>query len=65
MDAERMQAIAARDQLWASLHALLPEIDQVATGPLTGTQREQQIVQVLARVVAAELRFRADAPAES
>jgi hypothetical protein len=60
MDAERLQAIAERDQLWASLRALLPEIQKVAQGAFDGSERQQQLAQLLARVVAAELGFRAD-----
>ena len=60
MESERAQTIAARDQLWASLRALLPEIDQLAQGKHGDSEREQQIIQLLARVVSAELGFRAD-----
>jgi hypothetical protein len=59
-DAEHIQAGAARDQLWASLRALQPEIDQLARGEFSGTERERQILQLLARIVAAELGFRAE-----
>jgi hypothetical protein len=60
MDAESLKAIAARDQFWASLRTLLPEIERLSTGTLSGTLREQELVQLLARVVLAELRFRAE-----
>ena len=60
MDAENLKAIAARDQFWASLRALLPEIETLAAGNLGTTLREQELVQLLARVVLAELRFRAE-----
>jgi hypothetical protein len=60
MDSDHLQAIAARDQLWASLRALLPEIEELAKGNFTGSERERQILQILARVVCAELGFRAD-----
>jgi hypothetical protein len=53
------QETAERDQLWASLRALRPEIDLLATGELDGTDRQKQLVVVLARVVAAEMTFRA------
>jgi hypothetical protein len=59
MDADRIQALAYRDQLWSSLPALLPEINRLADGNLDGSERERQLIQVLARVVAAELQFRA------
>jgi hypothetical protein len=60
MDAEHLQAIAARDQLWSSLRVLLPEIKQLAAGTLGDTERERQVVHLLARVVVAELQFRAE-----
>jgi hypothetical protein len=60
MDSEHLRAVAARDQLWASLRALLPEIDRLANGSFEGTERERQIIQLLARIVSAELGFRAD-----
>jgi hypothetical protein len=60
MDPEKAQTIAARDQLWASLRLLLPEIDQLAQGRIEGSERERQVIQLLARVVSAELGYRAD-----
>lgn len=60
MDDERLREIAARDQLWASLRALLPEIEPLAAGVFTDTPRERQLIQILARVTTAELKFRAD-----
>jgi hypothetical protein len=59
MDADDLQTIAARDQFWATLRALLPEIEQLAAGQLAGTPREWEIAQLLARVVVAELHYRA------
>jgi hypothetical protein len=59
MDPDDMQAVAERDQLWASLRALQPEIEQVATGAWANTERERQVMQLLARIVLAELSFRA------
>ena len=55
-----MQTVAARDQLWASLRVLLPEIERVAAGERDGSEREAQIMQLIARIVSAELRYRAD-----
>jgi hypothetical protein len=60
MEPDDIQAVAARDQLWASLRALLPEIEALAAGSWTGTEREQQIIQLVARIVVAEMRFRAE-----
>jgi hypothetical protein len=60
MNPDRAQTIAARDQLWASLRLLLPEINQLSQGHSDGSERERQIIQLLARVVAAELGFRDD-----
>jgi hypothetical protein len=59
LDAEQLQVIAARDQLWASLRPLLPEIDRLAEGGFDGSDRQRQMAQLLARIVANELRFRA------
>jgi hypothetical protein len=60
MDPEHLQEIAARDQFWASLRLLQAEIEQLAAGTFGNSERERQVVQLLARVVAAELRFRAE-----
>jgi hypothetical protein len=60
MDQDQLQAIAARDQLWSSLRVLLPEIEQLAAGPGDQASRERQVIQLLARVVVAELQFRAE-----
>jgi hypothetical protein len=59
MDPIRAQETSERDQLWASLRALRPEIDRLATGDFDGSDRQQQLVLVLARIVAAEMTFRA------
>ena len=58
MDPERAQALAERDQLWASLRPLLPEIERVAAGDFDGSERQEGIVRLAARIVAAELKFR-------
>lgn len=60
MDPDHVQASAFRDQLWSSLPALRPEIERIANGELDGSERQRQIVQIVARVVLAELQFRAD-----
>ncbi len=62
MDPSQAQESAERDQLWASLRLLLPEIERLAEGRLDGSDRERELTRVLARVVAAELRFRGAAP---
>ena len=38
----------------------MPEIDRLAAGEWQGSERERQLVQVLAAIVVAELRFRAE-----
>ncbi|HEX3150233.1 MAG TPA: hypothetical protein VHR66_19300 [Gemmataceae bacterium] len=58
MDNLSAQETAERDQLWASLRALRPEIERLAAGDRDGSDRQKQLVLVLARVVAAELSFR-------
>jgi hypothetical protein len=60
MDPEHIQAIAERDQLWSSLRSLLPEIEQLAQGRLADSERERQLIVLLARIVVEELRFRAE-----
>jgi len=60
MDADRAQAVSERDQLWASLRALLPEIERIAQGHFELTERERQVVSILARITVAELAFRAE-----
>jgi hypothetical protein len=60
MEPERIQAIAARDQLWSSLRTLLPEIELLGQGHFDGSERERQLVILLARIVSEELRFRAE-----
>ena len=65
MDPDQAKETSERDQLWASLRALRPEIDRLADGEFTGTERQLQLVLVLARIVAAEMTFRErDAAAE-
>lgn len=61
MDSEDAREIAERDQLWASLRQLMPEIGALALGQFDGSDRQRQVIQVLARVVTAELGFRARA----
>ena len=59
MDASRGREISERDQLWASLRALRPEIERLADGDLNyDDERQRQIIAILARIVAAEMEFR-------
>jgi hypothetical protein len=59
VDPIQAQETAERDQLWASLRALQPEIDRLAAGEFDGSERQRQLVLVLARIVGAEMTFRA------
>ena len=59
MDPEDAREIAERDQLWASLRALRPEIGRLAAGEFEDLPLQQQVVMLLARIVAAEMDFRA------
>jgi len=59
MDPISAQETSERDQLWASLRALRPEIERLAAGEFDGPDRQIQLVAVLARIVAAEMTFRA------
>jgi hypothetical protein len=58
MDPDQAQEIAERDQLWASLRALRPEIDRLAAGEFDDSERQRQVILVLARIVQAEMNFR-------
>jgi hypothetical protein len=60
MDPEHLRASAERDHLWASLRTLLPDIQRLAGGGFDGSERDQQLLLLLARIVAAELAFRAE-----
>jgi len=65
MEPDQAQEIAGRDQLWASLRPLRPEIDRMAAGSAVTTERDQQVATLLARIVAAEMDYRAkNAPVE-
>jgi hypothetical protein len=65
MDPNEAQEISERDQLWASLRALRAEIDRLAAGDFDSSERQRQVIVLLARIVAAEMDFRArDAPTE-
>jgi hypothetical protein len=59
MEPNRAQEISERDQLWASLRALRPEIGQIAAEALDGSERQRHVIVLLARIVAAEMDFRA------
>jgi hypothetical protein len=59
MDPSQAQESSERDQLWASLRALRPQIDRLAAGELEPSDHQRQIVVLLARIVAAEMDFRA------
>jgi hypothetical protein len=58
MDPEQAQESSERDQLWASLRALRPEIDRLAAGQFDSSDRQRQIIAVLARIVVAEMEYR-------
>jgi hypothetical protein len=59
MDPSRAQEIAERDQLWASLRPLRPEIGQLAAGNFDESERQHHVIVLVARIVAAEMDFRA------
>jgi hypothetical protein len=59
MDPSEARESSERDQLWAGLRALRPEIERLAAGELESSERQRQIIVLLARIVAAEMDFRA------
>jgi len=48
-----------REELWESLRALRPEIEQMAAEEFDGGERQKQLAALIARIVTAELDFRA------
>jgi hypothetical protein len=58
MEPDEAQEMSERDQLWASLRALRPEIDRLAAGQLEANERQARLILILARVVGAEMDFR-------
>jgi hypothetical protein len=58
MSPEELREIAERDQFWSSLRALLPAIEALAAGELKAAPQQEQLAQLLARVVLIELQFR-------
>jgi hypothetical protein len=60
MEPEGAAELSERDQLWAAVRALRPHLDRLAAGGfgVNGTAVDVQLVELLARIVAAELDFR-------
>ena len=44
-----------RHRLWASLGTLRPEIDRLGAGQFDSSERQRQLISLLARIVAAEM----------
>lgn len=59
IDPQQAQDSSERDQLWASLRGLRPEIELLAAGEVVHSERQHQMIVLLARIVAAEMDFRA------
>ena len=58
MDAPQAQEIVHRDQLWASLRVLRPEIERLAENSVPLSIPQLNLSVLLARIVLAELDFR-------
>lgn len=58
MDSNDAQEISERDQLWASLRDLRPEIGKLASGSRQDSLLHDQLIVLLARIVIAELGYR-------
>jgi hypothetical protein len=54
----KQQEISERDQLWASMRSLLPMIEQLVDGQYDGSDRQKQVITLLARIIVSELDFR-------
>jgi hypothetical protein len=67
-ETERPEAVdmeAERDLLWSSLQALNKEIAQLAAGKFDSSERQQKLVALVARIVLAEMAFRAQPQAQA
>jgi hypothetical protein len=62
MDPPSREELEERNELWLSLTALRPEIEGLAVGEWESTERQRQVVTLLARIVLAELDFRTPEP---
>jgi hypothetical protein len=60
MKPENLLASAARDQFWATIRVLQPAIEKLAAGQFENTETDRQVIQLIARVVVAELNYRAE-----
>ena len=58
MDSDEALEQSERDQLWASLRPLRPEIEQLAAGKLEPSERQARLLLIVARIVLAELDYR-------
>jgi hypothetical protein len=58
MDPGSGEELEERNALWLSLTALRPEIERLALGEWDTSERQYQVVTLLARIVLAELDFR-------
>jgi hypothetical protein len=58
MDQDEAKEVSERDQLWASLRTLMPEIQRLAAGDFDGSERQQQMVMLISRIVVTEIDFR-------
>lgn len=58
MEPDKLQEIAERDQLWATLRILRGDIDNLAAGNFDGSDRQKEIITLLFRIVASEMDFR-------
>lgn len=59
MNADNARDSSERDQLWASLRALKPHILRLANGEWEDSETQRQLVVLLARIVSAEMDYRA------
>ena len=58
MDSDHAQELSERDQLWASLRPLRPEIEQLAAGHLEPSERQERLLIIVSRIVLAEMDYR-------
>jgi hypothetical protein len=58
MDSLQAQDIAERDQLWASLRVLRPEIERLAQQTEALAPQDQRLAVLIAKILLAELEYR-------
>ena len=57
MNPDELRDLAQRDQFWASLAKLEPDIRRLADGEWDGNERDHELLRLLAKIVLAEMLY--------